>query len=253
VSAWTFEPIGILHTPFKDRLSAPRQPAEAAAVEGEIELHGGRNLEHAVEDLGAWSHLWVIFVFDRNEGWRPKVLPPRSERRRGVLATRAPYRPNPIGLSVVKLERVDGLRLRVRGVDMLDGSPVLDLKPYVPYTDAVGEASGGWLGGEADPGTRYEVQWGAAAEEQRGFLLGLGVDLKGPVEAVLSVSPHPHPYRRIRVEEGGRRRLALKEWRVWFTVEGERVRVEGLGSGYRPGERGVAGREAHLAFAERFG
>ena len=253
MKAWTFEPIGIIHTPFADRLSAPRQPAEAAAVEGVIELSGGRNLEHALEDMSAWSHLWVIFVFDRNEGWKPKVLPPRSERKRGVLATRAPYRPNPIGLSVVRLEAVEGLRLKVRGVDMLDGSPVLDLKPYIPYTDALAEASGGWLGGEADPGPRYEVEWGERAEEQRLFLLAVGVDLREPVEAVLAVSPHPHPYRRIRVEAGGQRRLALKEWRVWFAVEGRTVRVERLGSGYREAERGAPGLEAHRAFGERYG
>lgn len=251
--SWTFEPIGIIHTPFRERLSAPRQPAEAAEVEGVIELYEGQNYEHALEDIGAWSHLWVIFVFDRNEGWKPKVLPPRSDRKRGVFATRAPYRPNPIGLSVVKLEGVDGLRLRVRGVDILDGSPVLDLKPYVPYTDALGEASGGWLGGEADPGPRYEVRWAERAEEQRFFLLERGVDLKEPVEAVLAVSPHPHPYRRIRVEAGNQRRLALKEWRVWFSVEGVIVRVERLDSGYRKSERGAPGLEAHQAFGERFG
>ena len=250
---WIFEPIGVIRTPFRERLSVPRQPAEAAEVAGEIELFAGKNYEHALEDIGAWSHLWVIFVFDRNGGWRPKVLPPRSERRRGVLATRAPYRPNPLGLSVVRLDSVEGLRLRVRGVDMLDGSPVLDIKPYVPYTDAVEEASGGWLGGGADPGPRYQVCWSEAAEEQRRFLDEQGVALKAAVEAVLAVSPHPHPYRRIRVEAGGQRRLSLKEWRVWFSVEGERVQVDRLGSGYRPAERGAPGREAHRAFEERFG
>ncbi|MCU0658634.1 MAG: tRNA (N6-threonylcarbamoyladenosine(37)-N6)-methyltransferase TrmO [Polyangiaceae bacterium] len=253
MKAWTFEPIGVIHTPFRDRLSAPRQPAEAAEVAGEIELFPGRNLEHALSDIEHWSHLWVVFVFDRNEGWRPKVLPPRSERRRGVLATRAPYRPNPIGLSVVRLEGVDGLRLRVRGVDILDGSPVLDLKPYVPYTDALPEASGGWLGGEADPGPRYAVSWGVEATGQLAFLSERGVEVQGAIEAVLSVSPHPHPYRRIKLEAGGLRRLALKEWRVWFRVEGTEVRVERLGSGYRAEERGEPGREAHRAFGERYG
>jgi hypothetical protein len=97
------------------------------------------------------------------------------------------------------------------------------------------------------------VTWGEAAEEQRRFLDAQGVELKAAVEAVLAVSPHPHPYRRIRVEAGGQRRLSLKEWRVWFSVEGERVRVDRLGSGYRPEERGVPGREAHRAFEERFG
>lgn len=251
-STWNFNSIGVFHTPFQDRASAPRQPAEAAWIEGEIELFEGRNYEHALEDLSEWSHLWVIFVFDRNESWKPKVLPPRSEQKRGVFATRAPYRPNPIGLSVVKLESVHGLRLRVRGVDILDGTPVLDIKPYIPYTDCVQEASGGWLGGKADSGRRYKIIWGERAEEQLSFLLNRGVDLKEAISAILSVSPHPHPYRRIRIEGENLRRLALKEWRIWFSIDETTVHVQKLGSGYRKNEREVLGREVHRDFEERY-
>lgn len=254
MAPWSFEPIGIIHTPFRERLSAPRQPAEAAEVAGEIELFEHRNFEHALEDISSWSHLWVIFVFDRNEGWRPKVLPPRSGgRRRGVLATRAPYRPNPIGLSAVRLDGVEGLRLRVRGVDMLDGSPVLDLKPYIPYTDSIDSASSGWLGASADPGPRYEVGWSPLATEQRAFLLAQGVDLGPGIDEVLSVSPHPHPYRRIRIEPDGQRVLSLKDWRVRFVVAGEQVSVERLATGYRPAQLEAPALALHRAFAERFG
>ena len=91
----------------------------------------------------------MLFWFDRNEGWRPKVLPPRSRSgRKGVFATRSPHRPNPLGLSAVRLERVDGLTLHVSDVDMLDGTPVLDIKPYVAYTDAI-----------ADAGQRLAREW----------------------------------------------------------------------------------------------
>src|SRR5271167_4134636 len=103
----TFEPIGVVHTPFKEKVSAPRQSIAAENVEGTIELFPGRSLEHALEDIGSWERLWVVFVFHRAEGWRPKVLPPRSTKRRGVLATRSPHRPNPIGLSAVRLVGVD--------------------------------------------------------------------------------------------------------------------------------------------------
>ncbi len=248
-----FDPIGVIHTPYHERLSAPRQPAEAAEVAGEIELRPGRNLEHALEDIATWSHLWVIFVFDRNEGWRPKVMPPRSGRqKRGVLATRAPYRPNPIGLSVVRLDAVEGLTLRVRGVDMLDGSPVLDIKPYVPYTDSISEATGGWLGAAADPGPRYEIRWGDEARAQIAFLAPHLPALEASITEVLSVSPHPQPYRRIRVEPDGARTLSLRDWRVRFTVDGQVVHILALRSGYRASQLAAAELPADLSLHRDF-
>src|SRR3954466_9327479 len=100
----TLTPIGVARTPFPDRLSAPRQPYAARGVEGTIELFPGHDFEHALLDLDGWDYLWVIFWFHLNHGWRPKVLPPRSAgKRRGVFSTRSPHRPNPIGLSVVRL------------------------------------------------------------------------------------------------------------------------------------------------------
>ena len=99
----TLSPIGVVRSPFVSKLEAPRQPALARGVKGTIELARGHGLEHAVEDLEAWDHIWVLFWFHLNTGWKPKVLPPRSKTKRGVLSTRSPHRPNPIGLSVVKL------------------------------------------------------------------------------------------------------------------------------------------------------
>jgi tRNA-Thr(GGU) m(6)t(6)A37 methyltransferase TsaA len=250
---WSFTPIGVLRTPYPDRVSAPRQPAVGAEAEGTIELYPGHNYEHALDDVAGWSHLWVIFVFHLNEGWRPKVLPPRSDgRRRGLFATRSPHRPNPIGLSVVKLIGVEGLTLRVRGLDMVDRSPVLDLKPYVPYADSVDEASGGWLAA-ADPGPSYEIRWAPLAAEQASFLAAEhGVDLRPAIDQALALGPQPHPYRRIRVDGDGFR-LAVKEWRVRFVVAGQVVTVERLITGYRPSQLAGPGLDAHRALVERFG
>jgi tRNA-Thr(GGU) m(6)t(6)A37 methyltransferase TsaA len=142
--ALTLQPIGVAHTPFVDRVSAPRQPRIADGVEGTIELFAGHGYEHALEDLEGWDRIWVVFWFHLNEGWRPKVLPPRSTgKRRGVFSTRSPHRPNPIGISVLRLEGVEGLVLRVKDVDLVDGTPILDIKPYVPYADAFPDASTG--------------------------------------------------------------------------------------------------------------
>src|SRR5882757_9696227 len=163
-------PIGVVHSPFKERVDAPRQPSAARGVEGTIELFSGRNFEQALEDIQGFNFIWVVFWFHLNTTWKPKVSPPRSGLRRGVFATRSPYRPNPIGLSVVELLKVDGLTLSVQSLDILDGTPVLDLKPYIPYSDSLPEASNGWLDAPSDPQPEYAVEFSPLATEQLAFL-----------------------------------------------------------------------------------
>jgi len=139
-------PIGVVHSPFKERFTAPRQPALGDDVTATIELVDGINLEQATKDLEKFSHIWVIYWMHLNQGWNPTVIPPRGPRtRRGVLATRAPHRPNSIGLSAVRLLGVKDRTLSIATHDMLDGTPVLDIKPYLPYADALPGASHGWL------------------------------------------------------------------------------------------------------------
>jgi tRNA-Thr(GGU) m(6)t(6)A37 methyltransferase TsaA len=244
------EPIGVVRTAAATRLEAARQPAASGDAPGRIELLPGRNLEHAVEDLEGWDYLWVIFWFHLNAGWRPKVLPPRGpRRRRGVLSTRSPHRPNPLGLSAVRLERVDGLTLHLRGVDMVDGTPVLDIKPYVPYTDAHPGAASGWLeqagevvgaGQARDPVPAYEVLFEPLADEQARWIeRRTGLPLRERIQALLGADPTPRPYRRIRRERDALR-LAVQDWRVRFTVSGRQVSVEALASGYRSSQLATA-------------
>ena len=135
--------------------------AGAPDVRGTIELLPDTRFRHALRDLGQWSHIWVLFWFDRNDDWKPLVLPPRSTQKRGVFATRSPHRPNPIGMSALKLERIEGRVLHVVGLDILDGTPVLDIKPYVPYADSIPDARSGW----ADEAiTRTPVEFAPEAE-----------------------------------------------------------------------------------------
>ena len=143
------QPIGVIRSPWSRKVDAPRQPRAAEGVEGRIELDP--SLAHAVEDLEGFEHVWVLAWMDRAKSARMKVHPPRSDRRRGVFATRAPHRPNPIGLSLVRLERVDGETLHLHGADLIDGTPILDIKPYVPYCDAFPDASAGWIDALGEP------------------------------------------------------------------------------------------------------
>ncbi|MGA2449178.1 MAG: tRNA (N6-threonylcarbamoyladenosine(37)-N6)-methyltransferase TrmO [Polyangiaceae bacterium] len=260
--SYTFEPIGIVHSPFAERMQAPRQAPVAEGARAVIELTAGLGYEWAIEDLGGWEYLWVLFVFHRNiedgRTWKPKVLPPRSEVRRGVFATRSPHRPNPIGLSAVRLERVDGLVLHIRNVDLLDGTPVLDIKPYVAYADAYPTAGSGWLESH-DPRPTWQVDFDERALAALAWLRERGVHLQPEIVSVLSLGPQPHPYRRIR-SLGAGCSLGLHDWRVDFMVDGERIVVREVHTGYKPrqlAEGDVAGPdgnlELHTAFWQRWG
>jgi tRNA-Thr(GGU) m(6)t(6)A37 methyltransferase TsaA len=229
-------PIGVVRSPFRERRDAPRQTAAARDATGRIELASGQGFEHALSDIEEWPYLWVLFWFHLNQGWRPKVLPPRSLKRRGVFATRSPHRPNPLGLSVVKLERVEGLVLHVSGLDMLDGTPVLDLKPYVPYADALADAEGGWVESGLDPQPGFEVAFAADAESALSYLHNeWGIALEESIRSVLTLGPQQHPYRRIK-RDGDALLLAVKDFRARFSVDGQRITVLSIATGYRPKE-----------------
>ncbi len=269
--SYSFSPIGFVHSPFRDRASAPRQPsASLSPATGRIDLLPGHGYEDALDGLEQWTFAWVLFLFHKNieeaRGWRPKVQPPRSATKRGVFATRSPHRPNPIGLSAVKIERVEGLSIHVGNLDMLDGTPVLDVKPYVPYADAHPEGREGWLAAP-DPIAPWTVVFGSAASDQLAWLREQGVDLRPAIEAALALGPKPHAYRRIRPRGDGMR-LALKEWRVDFVVEGVealegaapqasaaagRILVRAISSGYRGSQLASdPGLALHRAFLGRF-
>ena len=153
--SFTVRPIGVVRSPFKVHEGTPRQAGTGEVRDGEIRLRPG--LQNALKDLAGFSHVWVVFWFNYSRGWNSQLVPPRDVKKRGVFATRSPHRPNAIGVSVVRLLQVQGLMVRVRGLDMLDGTPVLDLKPYIPYADAIPGAKAGWvdeLGPEAGPDHR---------------------------------------------------------------------------------------------------
>jgi len=140
------QPIGVVHSPFKERFSAPRQANQAHETTGTIVLNRGLNFEQALSDLDSFTHIWVVYWMHLNQGWNPTVMPPRgSDIRRGLFSTRAPHRPNSIGLSAVRLLDIKKRTLFIEGLDMLNGTPVLDIKPYLPYADSIDGATHGWL------------------------------------------------------------------------------------------------------------
>ncbi len=262
-------PIGVVRSPFAEKAQAPRQAVAAEDVRGQIEIFPEH--EHALSDLDGFERIWILFWFHEVEERQRslgKVLPPRSDRKRGVFATRSPHRPNPIGMSAVRLERVDGLVVHVRELDLLDGTPVVDIKPYIPYADAFPDANEGWLDAPEPRASGWSVRFTEKAEEQLAWLAaeGLVMDLRARISDALSLGPQPHPYRRIKkLDEGpdgpqGAHLLAVKEWRVRFIVhetdQPPAIVVGALFSGFRPRELASGTAPAlplHRAFAARFG
>jgi tRNA-Thr(GGU) m(6)t(6)A37 methyltransferase TsaA len=168
----TFQPIGLIRSCYRGRFGIPRQPRLVTAAEARLEMLPEYTREEAFSGLEGFSHVWLVFVFHEclGAGWKPTVRPPRLGGRRkvGVFASRSPYRPNPIGISAVELLGLDrsrgGLALLLGGVDLLDGTPVLDVKPYVPYADAI-EGAGSGFAPQA-PGKDWEVSFSPRAQDQ---------------------------------------------------------------------------------------
>lgn len=136
-------PIGIIHTPFQRLEDMPIQPAGAVGVQGTVEVFA--EFRAGLKDLDGFSHVILLYVFHCGQGFRLEVVPFLDTRPRGLFATRAPRRPNPIGLSTVQLDRIENGILLVHNVDILDGTPLLDIKPFVPEFDSQAEIRTGWL------------------------------------------------------------------------------------------------------------
>ncbi|MDV2481237.1 tRNA (N6-threonylcarbamoyladenosine(37)-N6)-methyltransferase TrmO [Methanoculleus sp. Wushi-C6] len=148
----TFTPIGVVHSPFRDPRNMPIQPVGARGVRGTVELDPV--YAAGVKDLAGFSRIILLYHLHRSEGYTLEVVPFLDTAPHGVFATRAPRRPNAIGLSILRLVAVDGTTLHVEDVDILDGTPVLDIKPYVPAFDAYPDERAGWLAaGAEDPRT----------------------------------------------------------------------------------------------------
>jgi len=192
---YSFQPVAILHSCFKEKFAIPRQPALAPAAKGQIELLAPFDDPHALQGLEGISHLWITFVFHQAiqapDEVRLRVRPPRlgGNQKVGVFSTRSTHRPNPIGLSVVKLEKIEGTKLYVSGIDLLDQTPILDIKPYVPYSDSLENAQNPMAPEQPD---LIQVQFSEQAlqkviqHEQR-----LEQPVKDLIEQMLAQDPKP--------------------------------------------------------------
>lgn len=190
----TFQPIGTIHSCYGEKFGIPRQPGLVTCASATLELIAPYDTRDALRGLEVFSHVWILFVFHQSmpDSWKATVRPPRlgGNKRVGVFASRSNFRPNPIGLSVVELVKVNGTCLTLGGGDFLDGTPVLDIKPYIPYADSLPAATGGYA---ADTPVRVnEVEFTPTAEETISIL---GNDqrptLRQLIRDMLGYNPRP--------------------------------------------------------------
>ena len=191
-------------------------------------------------------------------------MPPRGPAiRRGVFSTRSPHRPNPIGLTCVSLLKVEGLVLVVGPLDLVDGTPILDIKPYLKTVDCHPNASLGWIQAIEDEEVlepKFRIEIGELAQSQLDWLQEVwGIDFTDRAFRILRRDPSPHRTRRILKIAENRYRIACGAWRLYFRIENDAVIVEEINRGYKqenlmaPGREKILDREAQIAFAERFG
>lgn len=217
-------PIGIFSSQAIEKYSLPRQASEDLENTGVIHLEAGYNYEQALEDLASFPRIWLIYHFHANTNWKPKVMPPRGGIKRGLFATRSPHRPNPIGMSCVKLLSIDKRSLTIQHHDLLDGTPILDIKPYLAYADSYAESSHGWLE-DCMHEKSFLIEWSKEAKEEADFLLAEAVDFMGDLELTLKDNPFPYPSRRIEKCTDGSFILSLKTWRFHYTVDHSEYKV----------------------------
>lgn len=259
----TLHPIGYLRTRQQVKFQAGHQPATAAEERNELELLDGCGYEQALQDLAGMERVWLLWWFHRNDNWRPLVLPPRgAARRRGVFATRSPHRPNPLGLTSVPLLGVDGRRLLLGPCDLVDGTPIFDVKPYVAGYDAFPNARAGWidaLDAELREPAKFSVHLSAAATAQAHWLNETWqIDFTPRLVELLSRDPSPHRTRRIRRRHATEWEIGCGAWRAVFSVEGKNVCVRVIEAAYpmrfllRAGYQDVPDRDAQLAFLARW-
>lgn len=227
---YSIEPIGIIHTPFKEKFAVPRQPRLAPSATSKIELLNQANSLDAVRGIEQFSHLWLIFLFDKNldASWSPTVRPPRlgGNERVGVFASRSPFRPNGLGMSAVEFRGIHQengqVCIELGSTDLVDGTPIIDIKPYIPYSDSIPEANGGFAASEPK---QLPVNFSELAKQQLRFHAH-----KTQVQAVICevLGQDPRPAYKKSQQDSKEYAVNLFDLNVKFTVNANLVTVTSI-------------------------
>ena len=236
-NAIVFYPIGVVHSPYQERYLAPLQAENDESAVFEIELNAQCNYETALRHLDGFSHIWVVWLFHEAQSWLPIIQTPRDGSKHGVFATRSPHRPNPVAISALRLLSIEGRILRVIGADMVDGTPVIDIKPYISRYDSIPDAVGGWAD-NPELHRQYTIQWSDRARRRFEAVDGaLSYTLLQHVERRLLLNPLPTSSNRVEHRQDNHYTLASRAWRVDFHIEADVITIDTLRSAYSSTDR----------------
>lgn len=231
---FSMRPIGVVHSPCREKFAIPRQPGLVPALLAQVEILPEFAREEAFAHLTGFSHIWLVSVFHQAQrtAWQPTVRPPRlgGNKRVGVFASRAPFRPNPIGLSLVTLQRIeiqqDRIYLHIQGCDLVEGTPILDIKPYLPYADSQPAATAGYA--QEPPAKLLQVSFSDQARQQCELYEQQGYnELTTLITQLVQQDPRP----AYTEDEPGRAYIfRLYEMDVVFYVDGEIAHIDTIRS-----------------------
>ena len=230
----TVRPIGYLSCQQKYSYDVPRQGSLARDNIGFITILP--EYSNALYRLDTFSHIWLVFLFHKNTSWKPMILPPRHTARKvGLFASRSPYRPSRIGISCVRLLSVKAPIITIGSHDLLEGTPILDIKPYLPYADSFPDASPGWTAEE--PEVHFDIHYAELATRQIDWLSEKGFScIRDFIQDRLSTEPLNKSRKRLCPDQNGHHTLAYRTWRILFDIQENRVAIIEIHSGYTPAE-----------------
>lgn len=232
METYSFQPIGFIRSCFKEKFGIPRQPRLVPDAKAVLEIEAPYSSNEAFRCLETFSHIWLLFVFHQSlhHKWRTTVRPPRlgGNQRVGVFASRSGFRPNAIGQSAVELISIrkakDKIELLLGGVDLLDGTPVLDIKPYLPYCDAITEANAGYA--PRQPEVNYSVLFSDQADQNlRQFEKSLHPGLKNLIADLLALDPRPAYKKEAQSHTYGMR---LWDLNITFHYDSDHIIVDAI-------------------------
>jgi tRNA (adenine37-N6)-methyltransferase len=251
---YQFEPIGVCRSQVHSKAGLPLQGILNSQIQV-LKIFPQYQPQLSLRCLEGFSRIWIIYIFDRNDNWKPLTLPPRAQSRKGVFATRSPYRPNPIGICPAEVVEVHPWGLTIKQSDLLDNTPVLDIKPYIPQYDCFPEESTGWL---SELPAVIPVVFEPLALQQVNWLLAKGCALAQVVENQLCFHPTDSKRKRIYATPSNHWIFAYRTWRFEYIYQNNIVSILALFSGYSPlelqeQEDKWQDKDLHRSFINQFG
>ena len=234
----TYNPIGTFYSTENEKYQIPNQSGLDNNMEGFIEINKDLNVSQVLHGLEGFNFIWIIFHFHKVDNWKNMISVQRSEKKQGVFSTRSPHRPNPIGISCIEVKEIKGREIRLISPDLMNGTPILDLKPYLAYSDSKPNASNGWLENQQTP-EKYSIELNNISKTKISWLGERKIQIMNYINTTLVFFPQPNKKKRIQLLAENDNifncELACKTWRISYNLNenNKSISITDIYSGYK--------------------